>query len=214
MLASIRPGRCLSPRTIQRAQCHVCSINRTPKNTHGKALIRFDSVRKCIFRFLAFYGLIPSHATYSNTDTTTFSPFPSRSMLKLKSSQIDKTKSSGTKTSFFLSPRASSRHPFSHQFSQRLASIRLRSLDTPGTVVRAQSLETVSESLHVRVLVALQFEAGGNDLCGPGDAGSFGVGFEHEVEVTGVRSVDGEVVGAVSGVGLGVGGEPCLCENC
>jgi hypothetical protein len=38
------------------------------------------------------------------------------------------------------------------------------------------------------------------------------VGFEHQVEVAGVSGVDGEVVGAVPGVGLGVGGEPCLCE--
>lgn len=81
-------------------------------------------------------------------------------------------------------------------------------------MVRAQGLETVPESLHVRVLVALQLEAGGNDLCGPSDARGFGVGFEHEVEVAGVGGVDGEVVGAVSGVGLSVGGEPCLCESC
>lgn len=38
------------------------------------------------------------------------------------------------------------------------------------------------------------------------------VGLEHEVEVARVGGVDGEVVRAVPGIGLGVGGEPCLCE--
>lgn len=38
------------------------------------------------------------------------------------------------------------------------------------------------------------------------------VGFEHQVEVAGVGRVDGKVVRAVSGVGFGVGGEPCLCD--
>jgi hypothetical protein len=39
------------------------------------------------------------------------------------------------------------------------------------------------------------------------------VGFEHQVEVAGVGGIDGEVVGTVSRVGFGVGGEPCLCKE-
>ena len=81
-------------------------------------------------------------------------------------------------------------------------------------MVRAKRLEAVPQSLHVGVLVALQFEARGDDLGRPGDAGSVMVGFEHQVEVAGVSRVDGEVVRAVPRVGLGVGGEPCLCEMC
>jgi hypothetical protein len=38
------------------------------------------------------------------------------------------------------------------------------------------------------------------------------VGLEHEVEVARVGRVDGEVVRAVPGVGLGVSGEPRLCR--
>ena len=78
-------------------------------------------------------------------------------------------------------------------------------------MVRAKRLEAVPQSLHVGVLVALQLEARGDDLGGPGDAGGGVVGLEHQVEVAGVGGVDGEVVGAVPGVGFGVGGEPCLC---
>jgi hypothetical protein len=80
-------------------------------------------------------------------------------------------------------------------------------------MVQAQRLETVPQSLHVGVFVALKLETRGDDLRGPGDARSLVVGFEHQVEVAGVGGVDGKVVGAVPGVGFGVGGEPCLCEN-
>jgi len=58
----------------------------------------------------------------------------------------------------------------------------------------------------------LKLEAGRNDLGGPGDARGVVVGLEHEVEVARVGRIDGEVVRAVPRVGLGVGGEPCLCE--
>lgn len=68
-------------------------------------------------------------------------------------------------------------------------------------MVLTQRLETVPQSLHVGVFVALKLEAGGNDLGGPSDAGGVVVGFEHEVEVARVSGVDGEVVGAVAGVG-------------
>lgn len=84
--------------------------------------------------------------------------------------------------------------------------------DTARTVVHAESLETVPQRLHVGVFVALELEAGGDDFGGPSDTGGFVIGFEHEVEVAGVGGVDGEVVRAVSGVGLGVGGEPRLCK--
>lgn len=80
-------------------------------------------------------------------------------------------------------------------------------------MVRAKRLEAVPQSLHVGILVALQLEARGDDLGGPGDAGGGVVGLEHQVEVAGVGGVDGEVVGSVPGVGFGVGGEPCLCED-
>jgi hypothetical protein len=89
---------------------------------------------------------------------------------------------------------------------------RWRSPDSARTVVHAESLEAVPQSLHVGIFVALELEAGGDDLRGPGDTGGFVVGFEHEVEVAGVGGVDGEVVRAVPRVGLGVGGEPCLCK--
>lgn len=80
-------------------------------------------------------------------------------------------------------------------------------------MVRAKCLEAVPQSLHVGVLVTLQLEARGDDLGRPGDTGCVVVGLEHQVEVAGVRGVDGEVVGPVPGVGFGVGGEPCLCEQ-
>jgi hypothetical protein len=79
-------------------------------------------------------------------------------------------------------------------------------------VVGTQRLEAVPQGLHVGVFVALELEAGRNHLGRPGDARGVVVGLEHEVEVAGVGRVDGEVVGAVSGVGFGVGCEPCLCE--
>ena len=80
-------------------------------------------------------------------------------------------------------------------------------------MVRTQRLEAVPQGLHVGVFVALELEAGRNNFGGPGDARGVVVGFEHEVEVAGVGGVDGEVVGSVPGVGFGVGGEPCLCED-
>ena len=79
-------------------------------------------------------------------------------------------------------------------------------------MVRAQRLEAVPQGLHIGVFVALKLEAGRNDLGGPGDARGVVVGFEHEVEVARVGRIDGEVVRAVPGVGLGVGRKPCLCE--
>ena len=60
----------------------------------------------------------------------------------------------------------------------------------------------------------MELEAGRNDLGGPGDARSVVVGLKHEIEVARVGRVDGEVVGAVPRVSLGVGCEPCLCGNC
>jgi len=93
-----------------------------------------------------------------------------------------------------------------------LTAVGLRcSPDATGTVVRTQSLEAVPQGLHVGIFVALKLEAGRNDLGGPGDARGVVVGLEHEVEVARVGRVDGEVVRAVPGVGLGVGREPCLC---
>jgi len=87
-----------------------------------------------------------------------------------------------------------------------------RSPHATSTVVRTQRFEAVPQGLHVGIFVALKLEAGRNNLSGPGDARGVVVGLEHEVEVAGVGRVDGEVVRAVPGVGLGVGGEPCLCE--
>ena len=79
-------------------------------------------------------------------------------------------------------------------------------------MVRTQGLETVPQGLHVGVFVALKLEAGRNNLSRPGDTRSVVVGLEHKVEVPRVGRVNGEVVRAVPGVGLGVCGEPCLCE--
>lgn len=79
-------------------------------------------------------------------------------------------------------------------------------------MIRTQRLEAVPQGLHVGVFVALKLEAGRNNLSRPGDARGVVVGLEHKIEVARVGGVDGEVVGAVPGVGLGVGGEPCLCE--
>lgn len=89
-----------------------------------------------------------------------------------------------------------------------------RSPYATSTVVRTQSLEAVPQGLHVGVFIALELEAGRNDLGGPGDARSVVVGLKHEIEVARVGRVDGEVVGAVPRVSLGVGCEPCLCGNC
>ena len=86
-----------------------------------------------------------------------------------------------------------------------------RSPHTTRTVIRTQRLEAVPQGLHVGVFVALKLEAGRNNLSRPGDARGVVVGFEHKIEVARVGRVDGEVVGAVPRVGLGVGGEPCLC---
>lgn len=80
-----------------------------------------------------------------------------------------------------------------------------------STVVRTQRLEAVPQGLHVGVFITLELEAGRDDLGRPGDARGVVVGLEHKVEVARVGRVDGEVVGAVSGVGFGVRGEPCLC---
>ena len=79
-------------------------------------------------------------------------------------------------------------------------------------MVSTQRLEAVPQGLHVGVFVALELEAGRNNLGGPGDARGVVVGLEHEVEVARVGGVDGEVVRAVPRVGFGVGGEPCLCK--
>jgi hypothetical protein len=79
-------------------------------------------------------------------------------------------------------------------------------------MVCTQRLEAVPQSLHIGVFVTLKLEAGRYDLGRPGDTRRVVVGLEHEVEVARVGRVDGEIVRAVPGVGLGVGGEPCLCE--
>lgn len=105
-------------------------------------------------------------------------------------------------------------HPLPKRPDSSLTAVGLgRSPHATGTVVSTQRLEAVPQGLHVGVFVALKLEAGGNDLGRPGDARGVVVGLEHEVEVAGVGGVDGEVVRAVPGVGLGVGGEPCLCET-
>ena len=80
-------------------------------------------------------------------------------------------------------------------------------------MVRAKSLETVPQSLHVGIFVALKLEARRDDLGRPCHTRSVVVSLEHQVEVARVGGVDGEVVGAVPRVGLSVGSEPCLCEG-
>jgi len=94
-----------------------------------------------------------------------------------------------------------------------LTAVGLRSSPhTTRTVVCTQCLEAVPQRLHVGVFVALELEAGRNNLGRPSDARGVVVGLEHEVEIARVGRVDGEVVRAVPGVGFGVSGEPCLCK--
>jgi len=100
-----------------------------------------------------------------------------------------------------------------HAHYSPAVSRRSSSPDTHCAVVRAKGLEAVPQSLHVGVFVTLQLEARGDDFGRPSDTGGVVVGLEHQIEVSGMGRVDGEVVRAVPGVGFGVGGEPCLCEE-
>jgi hypothetical protein len=134
---------------------------------------------------------------------------------------IQRNKSSEKKR---VNSRIRSRHPRANESLHRRAhtlhythcssaiSRRRSSPSTRCTLIRQERLETVPQSLHVGVPVTQQLEARGDDLGDPSAAGSVVIGFPHQEEVAGVGGVDGEVVGAVPGVGFGVGGEPCLCE--
>ena len=156
-------------------------------------------VMKC--NFLATRVLwIPGHAT-PNTDT--ISPFRTHSSFQSGTKSIENR---AFRSELTMTVKNS-------HMKSTLAAVGLRrSPNTTRTVVRTQSLEAVSQSLHVGVFVALELEAGRNDLGRPGDTRGVVVGLEHEVEVARVGRVDGKVVGAVPGVGLGVGSEPCLCR--
>lgn len=80
-------------------------------------------------------------------------------------------------------------------------------------MVGVQRLETVLQRVHVRVLVALQLEARGDDLGVPVNGLALVVLLEHEQEVARVAGVEAEAVHAALGaVGQSVGGEVLVCR--
>lgn len=81
-------------------------------------------------------------------------------------------------------------------------------------MVGVQGLEAVLQRLHVGVLVALEFEAGGDDFGVPYDGFGLVVLLEHQHEVARVAGVEAEGVDAALGaVGERVGAEPFVCEG-
>lgn len=103
-----------------------------------------------------------------------------------------------------------------HAFCQKSSTTvwRCRPPGASRTVVGMQGLEAVLERLHVGVLVALQLEAGGDNLRVPDDALCRVVLLEHEQEVARMAGVEAEAVDAALGaVGEGVGAEPFVCDR-